>query len=340
MATVIALLVLTAGPDVTLDPGRVLTVRQILRPFVRSAPQRAAELAALRGLGATPARPLVFFHLRKCAGSTMRSQLVRAAQKEIGARSWFIPCKDNVPCTTYQLQTKAGGRLRRTISVYGGHLFFGDVQRGLRQLARNNSRYMLPRAEFSCFTILRKPTTRVPSCWNYRMKRPAFDDLPTARIRESLRTAVDKFGHGCNNEALRIFADVGASEGVINTLSASTPAALPALSSALKNMQQCVVGTLERCEDTERVLSFYFPFLRGYIGCSKGHELRGQARRAIPAAEQAERDALVLEENFLEQAIYEYADAALDAELAIVKGHALKGSSAIDAHPARSRRGG
>jgi hypothetical protein len=299
--------------------GCAAEVAEVVRPFIENAPGRAAALGAAI---ATPTakNPLVFFHLRKCAGSTMRRQLVRAATEVLGA-DYYVPCFGGIDCPTYAIQQ--GVNLRRNISVYGGHLFQGDVQRGLRQLARTPRYFKVPPPQFSCFTILRKPTERVQSCWNFRMENgPLFHDIPTARIRSSLRSATDGFGHGCNNEGLRIFADEGASEGMINTLTSTEPwhpAATFALGSALENMERCVIGTLERCEESARVLGFYFPFLRGHIGCRKGHELKGPPRRPFPAAEQAERDALILEQNVLDQALYTYADAALDAQLAYVE---------------------
>jgi hypothetical protein len=305
------------------DPARAGALANLTRTFALGAARAAAALGSASGALPTADAPFIFFHQRKAGGSTMREQLARAAHAhKLQTR---MPCEASTPCATYHLPFRWTPR-GRNAAVYAGHLYFADAGRGLRQRTRSAASYEVPPARFSCVTIMRQPLSRAKSCWDYRFRKSGkpFDALAPGHVRGAFAHAIDVFGFGCNNEALRVFADAGGAEETINQLTSTSPwhaYAEAALGSALRNMGRCVVGTLERCQETSHVLGAYFPFLAGFVNCSEKARARGSfgykvAVRAPSRAEADARDAAVLAENALDVAMYAYANAALDAELA------------------------
>ncbi|KAG8460033.1 hypothetical protein KFE25_014178 [Diacronema lutheri] len=326
--------------------------------YAAAAPAAARALldvaAAVPGDRApTVDAPFVFFHLRKSAGTLIRKELVAQAMRR--KLPTFVPCH-TAPCDTY-------GAGDFHAAVIGGHLYFSSVAWALRRGANPNPALRAaPSANFSCFTILRRPLARVESCWNFRMRgrrgprarlaarltggagalarrravpKP-FIAMGAAELREALPLALDEYGHGCNNEALRIFADAGQAETTVNNATAADRRAAPALlDSALRNMQRCVVGVLERCEETVEALSATYPWIPR-LPCARRANSYGanvRAGGALAAGLSYAPDALaeVARQNALEEHVYAVANAMLDAQLAMLRA---RGWAAGPAAPA------
>lgn len=351
------------------------TVESIESRYVHDAPARVAALHAAPHGPPSRRAPFVFFHLRKSAGSMVRRYLHREAHKR--QLRTFIPCH-GVPCQTYRLGPT---RPRPVPAIIGGHFYYAGVQQALRWAA-NGPRPLLDataESNFSCFTVLRAPVSRVESCWNFRLEKHGaakpFAMLTAAEVAQYLPSAMDSYGSGCNNEALRIFAgarmaaeaggagrkgrarhgvarssaglrmlrtalyphthtlpppnwsfsDMGEAELQINTATAASPGAPFMLQSALRNMRQCVVGVLERCEDTADVMRAAFPWLprlpcdtRANVYGAKME--RGGSNRTLDAGVERE----VRMQNRLEESAYRFANAMLDAHLTLVRSMATK----------------
>ena len=76
-------------------------------------------------------------------------------------------------------------------------------------------------------------------------------DLPT--LANVTRWARDDFGHGCSNEIVRGLSGL-ADEPTVNSIRRTSAVADSALLLTKQHLAQCVVGLLERPDDTLRVL--------------------------------------------------------------------------------------
>ena len=108
-------------------------------------------------------------------------------------------------------------------------------------------------------------------------------DPQSVNISQLLTTARTNHDEGCLNEPMRIFSDVGWNEDIVNNLdnvlidtdgngeyyeTVSTSTAEHVVEQTIKRMSQCVIGILERPEDTKRVLKAYLPWLGDIIQVS------------------------------------------------------------------------
>lgn len=118
---------------------------------------------------------------------------------------------------------------------------------------------------------------------------------------------------------------MGEAELQINTATAASPGAPFMLQSALRNMGQCVVGVLERCEDTADVMRATFPWLPR-LPCDTRANVYGAkmersgSNRTLDAGVERE----VRRQNGLEESAYHFANAMLDAHLTLVRSTATK----------------
>ena len=114
----------------------------------------------------------------------------------------------------------------------------------------------------------------------------------------------------------------------------------------LEHMQRCVVGVLERCDETAEALAHFVPFLSGHFNCSlvlnRGppSSTPGAADRASPpeALGDAQR-AVVERENALEIRLYAAANAMLDAQLEVARAERPGRGPGLASRSARRRRG-
>lgn len=293
-------------------------IQELTNQYAQGAANSVAKLAIVTE--PSEKRPFIFFHLRKAGGSTVRDQLVQAAKKKY--LQSFVACHDGVPCETYNppQEFRDDGNY---YAIYGGHFYYPSMLKSLYVSERLGSRVAPSNLNFDCFVLLRKPSSRVQSCWNYRMVQegsffqspPALADMDAGKLAQALPQAMSMYGEGCNNEALRVLSNSGSSEEVVNAATSgpdsSSSMAPVLLEETLGHMQQCVVGVLERCEDTMRAVRGYFPWFSNF-DCKNFRERQGKIKKSTlsPAIE-----AEVARQNMLEESVYEVGNALLDAQL-------------------------
>ena len=242
----------------------------------------------------------IFYHLRKCGGSTLRGQIMgavrglnaqrnevdggkdgAAAAKEVVA---VVPCDDGQsPCDMYYLDRQRVDVARlESIAVVAGHFPLGEAQVSL-----NSHRWRKgPLSEsgapegldvfnnLHCLTQVRDPVARTMSCINFRFMQGgwlpdllksrgdalAISSLTPEEMDLLLREGVDEFGNGCSNEGLRMLSGV-ADEDLINKLTFDHPMAELLLEMAKHNMQRCVVLLAEDNDAKWRALDHWHPWI-------------------------------------------------------------------------------
>lgn len=136
--------------------SEALSVSKVVEEFVSSPlPTRNANVSKNA--------PLVFFHQRKAAGTSVMVGLHAAAVRH--NLTSFIPCFDGVDCDTYTI-----GSARA--AVYSGHLQWGDLKELTRHAQQFNASSGIWTREVydaaSCITVFRDPIARLESCYYFR----------------------------------------------------------------------------------------------------------------------------------------------------------------------------
>lgn len=274
----------------------------------------------------------------------MRENLAQAADKLQLRR--FIPCEDGVPCevleppqqtakfvdgsgTAVLSETEHGlSKYAAGFHVYGGHFYWPSMVKAM-YLAE----FMEPRIEpvelqFDCLVMVRQPVSRVESCWNFRMiqanlgsmdRPPPIAEMSKSAIESELPTAMSSYGEGCNNEALRVLSNSGRAEESVNWLTSRkqwSPASSVVLQETLEHMQHCVVGVMERCEDTQKAVRGFFPWFSTF-DCADTKNQTGTVPHD-PASDEVQKE--IQRQNVLEMSVYKVANAMLDAQLAELEG--------------------
>mmetsp|Transcript_2496 Transcript_2496/g.3446 ORF Transcript_2496/g.3446 Transcript_2496/m.3446 type:complete len:328 (-) Transcript_2496:209-1192(-) len=262
--------------------------------------------------------PFIFFHMRKCGGSSTRHNLVRSANQLHLKR--FIPCHANVPCTTYEpSHTDAD---QQDFAILGGHFYYPGVEKYIYEKSHAYKATLNPaQGNYTCLTILREPVSRVISCWNYRLVSHIRNLKPLGSqnvsfVRKVLPTALSDVGEGCNNEFARVFSSSGKADMKMNTLTSDNTASVAVefvLNETLNHMSRCVIGVLERCEDTAKAVSYFLPWFKSF-SC-KVHMNKNRLDKTIyPKMEDELR-----RQNHLDVVVYELANKLLDAQVARAK---------------------
>lgn len=298
------------------------SVQKLTQQYVRGASESVALMATSIAAEPRENHPFVFFHLRKAAGSTVRKQLDTYAHNH--SKRSYVACF-SAPCETYAPPQEHRDEF---FSIYGGHYSYPSTLRSLFISQRAGARVSVPKLKFDCLVLLRKPTSRVQSCWNYRLveesqggeKQAEIGSMDAVQLASKLPTAMSSYGEGCNNEALRVLSSTS-SEEVVNTLTSDpehwSPAAPVLLEETLHHMQKCVVGVVERCDDTMRAVHAYFPWFKDF-DCKRTQERKGQVK---PHKMSSDVEAEIGRQNMLEQSVYEVANALLDAQLQRLQLH-------------------
>jgi hypothetical protein len=138
-------------------------------------------------------RPFIFFHQRKTAGSS-----ARAAFREAAARlnlSSFIPCYDGVSCSTFKIPEKP-------FAVYAGHFPFSFQNHtfGL------GSDLVIGNRPFNCATIVRRPTSRLLSCYYDRFLQENRSTLSFNDHTNVFFETENYYWKTCLNEPFRTFS--------------------------------------------------------------------------------------------------------------------------------------
>lgn len=167
------------------------------------------------------------------------------------------------------------------VSVIAGH-FFWDVWKPLpayqKPMKNQNPSNFRP----SCFVMARHPVQRIISFYDQRffreVKSPLFQkDLNNfspeqweelliyqrfARLKEDNVTVII-VDEGMSDAACRTMANIKTTAGLENPVEISVPPELTYKETqrALENSKQCVIGILERWDDTIRVINHWFPWI-------------------------------------------------------------------------------
>ena len=316
---------------VPLVPSQRPLAENITEYFKSRARSSRDRLATERRPKPTLQMPFVFMHQRKAGGSSMRSVLVHAAQQN--NLTYWVPCYNKIGCENYDPPVDGTAN---NFAVFGAHTYWPGVKKalGIARAKRPHGPgpHLGSNAPFECYTSFREPISRVASCWDYRgfhaFAGENISAIPPAKFRVYLADGRSDFDEGCNNEPLRVLSDSGRAEEMINTLTSGTGGepwrdadgwALDAAATLERTLahltEHCVVGVLERCEDTKASVEFFFPWLAASFDCGVHLWKRGgSAHSDLTRAEEAE----IKRQNQLEYMAYDVANRLLDAQLEVV----------------------
>lgn len=259
--------------------------------------QRAAcaHEASPRVAVPSPARPFIFFHLRKSGGSELREALVLAA--ETLRLSHYVPCYAHRAGSWLQPGEGLAGQrsssaARRGCHTYGtdsllsrpraappSQLPFGQSAPALYAghmpflVSQSLGAYGWTQREgvasspsnghFDCVLAVREPVARFRSCYNERLA-PALGGRDLGNLTaEELRGAVGRTDgmHTCVNEIARWVAPTSG-WGELRNSRAGLYLDADELAEARRRIDSCVVADLvDACSQTVGLLAYHFPWL-------------------------------------------------------------------------------
>ena len=282
-------------------------------------------------------QPFIFFHGRKSGGSSMRKHIHHEAKRNNIEDAW-IPC-ETCSCVPYSLPPPTN----KTITIFAAHLNFMHMTQIMRETRSQQSLMSSTMMKqpitlddgtnvnyhklddsyplFDCVTFIRPTVDRVVSCWNYRMdtmmsnplyKMPRSNELTPQDWDNLLPYAMDKHNNGCNNEYARIFGST-VHESQVNALSPTKPSFLEELDNIASRISKCVILHIDRCEESDVILRHYVPWMSGASFCSQHQNEHGVDSDAVSE----EAAAVILEQNQMDELIYEFANDIFEQQLDI-----------------------
>jgi hypothetical protein len=285
---------------------------------------------------ATPSvkSPFIFFHQRKCGGSTLRSVIFNRTIETNISPQW-IPCfkQDCIPYSLPPLETQA---------VYASHFNYGTLLHLMRENRRvevselvNNTlangtgikiHSLNDDEEFgSCLTNIRSTISRVVSCWNFRMVQErigtGLDPLPPANKLSAqdwanlLPKSYSDYSEGCNNEIFRTFG-ITPDETYINTMTLNHASFSHEFSTAAKHMSKCVIVMPERCEDSNKIISHFFPWI-GHVDLCTAHMNSSQLRGANKTSLAENAMEVILKNNEMDELLFQFGKSLFDEQLRV-----------------------
>ena len=303
--------------------------------------EKAKELARKITTSEFPSgkNPFAFLHQRKAGGSSLRQLVYDAAHDKLGLNknTLWIPCH-TVICADFDTPPRA------VRAVYASHVNYIDVVKSIREdnpnrgniekfqekgVLKNGDQTVFYHIDednhlFDCMTNLRSTVSRVVSCWNFRMIQtamPAWKTSPANELSSEdwetiLPQAYDKYNNGCNNEVARIFGSLH-DESAINTLSPDDPIFLHEFNKIASRMSRCVVLIPERCEDSNKVISHYFPWMGEVADLCHSHlnSAKGHAKSSKDLQDGA-ADA-ILSQNVMDELLFQFGLSLFDEQVRI-----------------------
>ena len=249
----------------------------------------------------TPNVPFVFFHQRKCGGSTLRQLTSRGARAH--HLPAFIPCL-NTPCVPFAEVPIS----QRHKAVYASHFNWVHITNMMYFKSNGNHDWDHPiHTPYPCMVNIREPISRVQSCWSYRMTSELSAD--PSEFSSQLRDGRSRFNEGCNNEPLRTMWSGGTDENQVNTLTVDSRTALDALSDTLTHVSRCLIVDLSRCAESRRLARAYLPWMN--FSC----HVHANAQHRHWNLTDARLLAIVREQNALEIMVYDYATKLFNAQM-------------------------
>lgn len=166
--------------------------------------QQIVAATPVRSTPPSASSPFIFFHARKCAGTSLRAHIATSALASgLPPQQVLVPGAHPVRYDVYTPSVLTPAEASR-IAVAGFHISWGrDGFLGVQQP-------VAPSRHRSCVTVLRDPIDRVVSCYYHRFfygiqpQRHMWEWAP-AELIHILIHFVDQWGDGCLNELLRIF---------------------------------------------------------------------------------------------------------------------------------------
>lgn len=241
----------SVAPPALLVTGRSALLVQSLPSFIGSVNLRPLP-SPVTVVNIT--QPLIFFHLRKCGGSSIRLFLKPFCQTV----TCYIPMFNNLPGDIYSIQR---ADIPAT-SLYAGHFRWGVTSElGI-------GRPFLYPVKFSCFFNVRPPVERVLSCFNYRFverrKMPelaCIGELSPARFRYLLQEGRDQWGQGCLNEPIRIFTGEEDENVLGHVVSPASLQGEVMLRTSIDNFSQCIPMSLWDRHKSVTILNHFLPVI-------------------------------------------------------------------------------
>jgi len=281
-------------------------------------------------------KPFIFFHLRKAGGSSFRRWVYAASQNQ--QLTSYIPCYPypyeklaipRISCESYFFPYRKTNA--KQYHVFGGHLYYPSLQKYFYMARHDRSSILHDPSDdaikFSCFIMFRAPQTRVRSCWNYRFSGSndfkEASDMTPKELEFDLPRARSRFGEGCNNEAVRILSDQGLDERKLGFLTYGNTWShdvVDTLQLSMGRMERCVIGLIERCTDTKKIVSHYLPWLASSVDCTtrlKQQVGDQQTKAERPMSQELQH--IIAQQNIVDQTVYEYAELLFDELLKIAQ---------------------
>jgi hypothetical protein len=309
----------------------------LLDRWIANAPNLAIDLSLKSSSLPSRKKPFVFFHIRKAAGSSLRT-IIHKASEIHGFDSW-IPCHGNWSCVPFSLPPPSEPK-----AVYAGHVNYGLMAQLRREAGpklvnatttqtfrddnnRSVTYYSLDddrKEPFrSCVINIRPTVNRVESCWNYRftlknretkgLNIPKSYNTTAEEWNTLLPDAVDFFGNGCNNEYARILGNT-LDESLVNRISPETYGQehyVNELETILSRMSRCVMILAERCEESNIILKHYLPWITEANLCSV-HEKQSEKKKEL----EDEAKEAILSQNHFDEMIFSFGAKLFEAQLA------------------------
>lgn len=305
--------------------------RSLLRDWQNNAQSIVDKIKPLPQPDATS--PFVFFHNRKCGGSSLRWIIYNATKKlGIQEQSWIPCCTED--CVPYSLPPHKPKK-----AVYASHVNYVSLLQTLREApipslfnvshepltsGKTAQLHSLQQDEGfgGCITNLRSTIRRVVSCWNFRMVEERMDGdippLPPAKKMSAtdwanlLPKAYDQYSNGCNNEVFRIMGS-SIDETYINTMSPSQPSFLYEFNKTAHHLSKCIIVMGERCEESNMVLRHYLPWLGNVNLCDvsvQSSKLNEKSKMLQPNASE-----VILQYNRMDDLLFQFGETLFELQL-------------------------
>jgi len=227
----------------------------------------------------TPSRPFVFLHVEKTAGTSLREHLYEAAT--MNGLDALIPCHGGIHCVAINIKDVNTSKVNlNNISVVAGHFSWGVWD----ALPSFNSSGDAGDVSPPCLVMGRHPVDRAisfyyqrcygsPSCVGYKRR---INDLSPEELKNV--ALVEREGKYKEDNVTMIILDEGMSDATCRALLNQKATAgkivgkdeivvPPMLSEdasdfAKTRLRKCVVGLVERMDETRRVVAEWFPWIR------------------------------------------------------------------------------
>lgn len=278
---------------------KVKTWRELTKEWIERVPRIAQNLSP--SAIPTQKRPFVFIHNAKSGGTSLR-YVFHNASMEHKFNSW-IPCMGGVPCDLFSFPPTEG----EVKQVYASHLNYVHMQNMLQETSLGKVR------KFDCLTNIRPTISRVESCWNWQIQMKHMPNLPsTANLStEEWRTLMPP---QCVNIFGRSFGNIGRE---FYNIAQDDPYYLPDLESILYRMSQCIIVQTDQCDDSNKVMRHFFPWVE-VVDLCKTHQNVGKVRKSNEAVTEESKQA-IMQFNYFDDLIFQFGQMLFKAQLDIAE---------------------